>query len=77
MNMVKGNLEFGLWLREKRINLGYTILDFSNICELSYVTISNIELGKVMPGIHATKQISKALSMEYVDLRQIIKTIGG
>lgn len=74
--MRSGNIDFGLWLRDKRLDKGLTMEEFSKLCELSYVTISNIELGKVLPGISATKKIADVLEMEYVDLRLQIKARG-
>lgn len=65
---------FGLWLREKRIDMGMTINDFAKVCNLSYVTISNLERGRKKAGIYATKKIANALQVEYLELRNIMKT---
>jgi transcriptional regulator with XRE-family HTH domain len=75
--MKKGNLDFGLWLREQRLNRALTLEEFASRCDLSYVTISNIELGKVLPGISAIKKIAKMLELEYIDLRALVKKNGG
>ena len=70
-------LTIGLWLRERRKDLGMTIQQFADTCGLSYVTISNIERDKIDIGIYATKKISDGLQMEYIELRNEIKRIKG
>jgi len=65
--------EFGMYLREKRIDKGHTIQELADKCELSYVTMSNIELGKTRPSISTLKTIGEALGMEYFELRQKLK----
>lgn len=64
---------FGEWLREQRLDRGYTLQEFAKKCGLSYVTISGIELGKTKAGINATKKIAAGLEIEYIELRNVIK----
>lgn len=65
--------DFGRWLRERRLDLGYTLQSFADKCNLSYVTLSTIELGKSKAGINATKKIAKGLGIEYIELRKKMK----
>ena len=65
--------EFGMYLREKRIDKGHTIKELASECKLSYVTMSNIELGKTRPSISTLKTIGEVLDIEYFELRQKLK----
>lgn len=64
---------FGNWLRDKRLDHGLTMTEFADKVGVSYVTLSNVELGKVTPGINFLTKLSEYLEMEYIDLRKILK----
>ena len=64
---------FGTWLREQRYDRGLTLKEFAKDLGISYVTLSNVELGKRTPGINALKKISASLEVDYIDLRKILK----
>ena len=66
-------MTFGEWLRDKRLDKGETMQEFAQACDLSYVSISNIELGKKKPGMNALRKIAAHINMEYVEVRQIMK----
>lgn len=71
------SMSVGLWLRERRKDLGLTIEQFAQLCGLSYVTVSNIERDKIDIGIYATKRIAQGLGIEYMELRNEMKKIKG
>jgi transcriptional regulator with XRE-family HTH domain len=64
---------FGNWLREQRYDRGLTLKEFAKDLGISYVTLSNVELGKSTPGINALKKISASLDVDYIELRKILK----
>lgn len=66
-------VRFGKWLREQRLDRGMTLLQFSEECGLSYVTLSNIENGKVNAGIRVLKKLAVALDKDYIELRNVVK----
>lgn len=65
--------EFGKWVRSKRLDRGMTLVELAKKCELSYVTISNIELGKTKPSISTMRRLSESLDVDYFDIRQKLK----
>ena len=64
---------FGEWLRSKRLDLGLTMMEFSKAVGVSYVTISNVELGKAIPGMYFLRKLETYLGIEYIELRRILK----
>ena len=66
-------MTFGEWLREKRLDLGETMQEFADACDLSYVSVSNIELDKKKAGMNALRKIAEHIGMEYVEVRQVMK----
>ena len=67
--------DFGKWIREHRLNKGITLMELAKQCELSYVTISNIELGKTRPSISTMRRLSESLDIDYFDIRQKLKGV--
>jgi len=64
---------FGEWLRSKRLDLGLTMVEFSKAVGVSYVSISNVELGKTIPGMYFLRKLETYLGIEYIELRRILK----
>jgi transcriptional regulator with XRE-family HTH domain len=65
--------KYGRFVREKRLDMNKSILEFAKIVNLSRVTVSLIENGHTTGGRKAIEKIATGLGMTYLDLRQIIK----
>ena len=64
---------FGNWLREKRLDSGMTLMELSEVLDISYVTLSNLELNKYKPSISVLRRIAEQFDTDVGDIRRIIK----
>ncbi len=63
MDKKKVATELGLKIRMLRLNKGLTMADFANICDMEYIQLSRIELGKINTTFYQIKKIANSLNI--------------
>jgi transcriptional regulator with XRE-family HTH domain len=66
-------MTFGNYLKNARLDRGMTLEDFSTHSGISKVSLSLYENGKKIPGRYGLTRLAKALEVEFITLREIIK----
>jgi transcriptional regulator with XRE-family HTH domain len=66
-------MTFGDYLKNARLDKGMTLDEFSAHAGISKTSLSLYENGKKIPGRYGLIRLSKALEVEYIALREVIK----
>jgi transcriptional regulator with XRE-family HTH domain len=67
-------MTFGKWMRNERLDRDMTIRQFSQLIQLSTVTICKLEGDKYEPGRYALRKLGEGLGKTYIEMREILKT---
>lgn len=62
----------GVAIRSKRLEIGYSLRDLSDITKISHTLISNIEKGKQSPAPETLRDILNALHLEFHDDEELL-----
>lgn len=68
MDKKKIATELGLKIRKLRIKKGLTMADFANTCDMEYIQLSRIELGKVNTTFFQIKKIADSLNISVAQM---------
>lgn len=72
----KDNLKvLGIVIRSKRMELGLSLRDLSDITKISHTLISNIEKGKQSPASDTLRDILNALELEFYDSEDLLNNM--